>query len=166
MYSEGSVVSIGRRRFVHSQLLLGGCLLAGPGATAFLHAQQAPNADAEQRLGKFFRLSRTLLSPLPLNTQLDRRVAVRMLAALNAEYPNFSQQLDIFPDDPGGRDRHSPVARLIIAAWYTGVVGKQLVTYERAIMYRLVSDALPVPTYCTGEPGSWASAPQLRFGRV
>lgn len=166
MCSEGSVISIGRRRFVHSQMLLGGCLLVGPWAAALLQAQQTTNLDAEGRLSKFFRLSRELLSPLPLNTQLDRRVAVRMLAALNAEYPSFAQQLDTFPDDPGGQDRHSLVARLIIASWYTGVVGKQLVTFERAIMYRLVSDALPVPTYCIGEPGSWASAPQIRFGRV
>jgi len=164
MYGEGSVVSIGRRRFIHSQLLLGSCLFAGP--AALVNAQQAANIDAEGRLSKLFNLSRKLLSPLPLNTRLDKRVAVRMLAALNAEYPSFARQLDVFPDDPGGRDRHSELARLIVASWYTGVVGKQLVTFERAIMYRLVSDALPVPSYCMGRPGDWASPPQIRFGRV
>lgn len=158
------MISIGRRHFVHSQLLLGGCLLVGPAAALF--AQQQPSLDAEGRLSKFFTLSRNLLSPLPLNTRLDSRVAVRMLAALNAQYPSFPQQLDLISEDPGAQERHSLVARLIVASWYTGVVGKQLVTFERALKYRLVSDVLPVRTYCNGRPGDWASAPRVRFGRV
>lgn len=158
------MISIGRRRFVHSQMLLGGCLLFGPAALS--HGQQLSNLEAEGRVAKFFVLSRNLLSPLPLNIALDKRVAVRMLAALNAVYPNFPQQLDLISEDPGGQERHSPLARLIVASWYTGVVGRQLVTFERALMYRVLSDALPVRTYCSGRPGDWADPPKLRFGSV
>lgn len=153
-----------RRRFLRNQLLVGGGLAVSP--SALLRAQPAPVQDARQRLGKFFSVSQKLLAPLPLNTRLDERVAVRLLAALNSEYPSFPQQLDIFPDSPGEADKRSPVAKLIIAAWFLGVVGKTLVTYERALMYRLTADLFPVRSYCAGKPGSWASAPQAKFGRV
>jgi hypothetical protein len=40
----------------------------------------------------------------------------------------------------------------LVAAWYTGTVGHgqqaELVSYADALMYRPVSDGLPVPTYC------------------
>ena len=156
--------SLGRRQFVRTQFLLAGGLLASP--AALLHAQSGQVKEAETRLSKFFAVSQKLLHPLPVDTQLDRRVAARLLAALNREYPSFPQQLDIFPDDPGEGEQQSQVARLIIAAWFLGVVGKELVTYERALMYRLTADAFPVRSYCVGEPGSWASAPDLKFGRV
>lgn len=153
-----------RRRFLCTQLWIGGGVLVSP--VTLLHAQPQAVKDAEYRLGKFFRVSQKLLAPLPLNTRLDERVAVRLLAALNSEYPSFPQQLDVFPDSPGDADKRSPVAKLIIAAWFLGVVGKTLVTYERALMYRLTADLFPVRTYCAGKPGSWASAPQAKFGRV
>jgi fructose 5-dehydrogenase small subunit len=135
---------------------------------SLLQAQSSlPGAvkEARSRLGKFFAISQKLLSPLPVNTRLDQRVAARLLAALNGEYPSFPQQLDLFPDDPGYDDRHSPVAQLIVSAWYLGTVGKTLVTFERALMYRLSADILPVPSYCTGKPGDWASAPAMNSVR-
>ena len=147
-----------RRRFLRAQLLIGSGLAVCP--AALLQAEPQQVIDAEHRLSKFFRVSRKLLSPLPLDTHLDERAAVRLLAALNSEYPNFAQQLDLFPDDPGDTDKRSPVAKLIIAAWFLGVVGKTLVTYERALMYRLTADVFPLRSYCVGKPGSWASAPQ------
>lgn len=161
-------LSLSRRQFVRTQLLLGGLLGGGLVAcpAALLQAQPQEVVEAETRLSKFFSVSRKLLTPLPLNTRLDKRVATRMLVALNREYPSFTQQLDIFPDDPGPADSDSVVARLIVSAWYLGVVGKQLVTYERALMYRLTSDVLPIRSYCAGKPGDWASAPKQKFGRV
>ncbi|WP_299598258.1 sugar dehydrogenase complex small subunit [uncultured Microbulbifer sp.] len=154
----------GRRRFLRTQLVLGGGLAVCP--VALLHATPEQVKDAEQRLGKFFSVSQKLLSPLPLNTRLDERVAIRLLAALNSEYPSFPQQLDLFPDNPGPGEMDSPVALLIVSAWYLGVVGKQLVTYERALMYRLTADVLVPRSYCDGKPGAWASAPKPNLGRV
>ncbi|MCK7598020.1 sorbitol dehydrogenase family protein [Microbulbifer sp. CAU 1566] len=151
---------------MHTQLLLGGGLALLP--AALLHAQSDTLPDstreAGRRLGKFFEVSQKLLQPLPVNTQLDRRVAARLLAALNSEFPSFPQQLDLMPDDPGPAERHSPVAQLIVSAWYLGSVGKTLVTFERALMYRLTADVLPVPSYCYGKPGDWAAAPHANFG--
>ena len=158
------ISSGGRRRFLRNQLYFGGGLAICP--AALLQAQPQQVKDAEQRLGKFFSVSQKLLSPLPINTRLDERVAVRLLAALNSEYPSFPQQLDLFPDNPGAADKGSPVAKLIIAAWFLGVVGKTLVTYERALMYRLTADVFPLRSYCVGKPGAWASAPQAKIGRV
>ncbi|WP_158078565.1 sugar dehydrogenase complex small subunit [Microbulbifer mangrovi] len=156
--------SLDRRQFVRTQFLLAGGMLACP--AALLNAQPGEVKEAETRLSKFFAVSQKLLRPLPVDTLLDRRVAARLLAALNREYPSFPQQLDLFPGDPGEGEQRSPLARLIIAAWFLGIVGKELVTYERAMMYRLTSDAFPVRSYCVGEPGSWAKAPDLKFGRV
>ncbi len=126
---------------------------------ALLRAEPPEVREAASRLSKFYAVSQKLLSPMPVNTHLDQRVAARLLVALNSEYPSFPRQLDLLPDDPGAADRHSPVAQLIVAAWYLGTVGKTLVTFERALMYRLTADVLPVPSYCTGKPGDWASEP-------
>ncbi|WP_231758979.1 sorbitol dehydrogenase family protein [Microbulbifer elongatus] len=158
----------GRRRFMRRQVYLGCGLLAGAGSLPLVNADKLPDSAKQvgHRLSKFFAVSQKLLHPLPVDTQIDRRVATRLLSALNSEYPSFAQQLDLLPEDPGPADRASPVAQLIVAAWYLGTVGKTLVTYERALMYRLTADALPVPSYCTGKPGDWAGPPKLKFGRV
>nr|WP_010130274.1 putative dehydrogenase subunit [Microbulbifer agarilyticus] len=157
-----------RRRFVRHQLVLGASLMGGSMAPVFSQSERMPDRaeSVQHRLEKFFSVSQKLFHPLPIGTPLDRRVAARLLVALNDQYPSFTQQLDLLPDDPNEAERNSPVAKLIIVAWFLGTVGSTLVTYERALMYRLTSDALPVPSYCTGKPGDWARAPQLKFKRV
>ena len=54
----------------------------------------------------------------------------------------------------------------IVAAWYTGTVGRGptavVVAYEEALMYQPVRDALTVPTYCSYGPLWWTAAPPLR----
>ncbi|MFD1216810.1 sorbitol dehydrogenase family protein [Microbulbifer celer] len=149
---------IRRRQFLRCQLLVGGGLLAGP--ILPVQAQQPEVKNAGQRLGKFFTLSQNLLAPLPIHTQLDKRVAARLLVILNRKYPDFPQQLDKISKNPSAAEQRLPIARHIIRAWYTGVIDGQLVTFERALMYRIVSDVLPVRTYCDGRPGDWASLPQ------
>ena len=150
------MTSIHRRQFVRNQLLLGGGLLVGTVPST----GQSPDVDpVSQRLGKFFTLSRNLLAPLPINTRLDQRVAVRLLAILNRKYPEFARQLDEISEAPSAAERRSPVAQRIVSAWYTGVIAGQLVTFERALMYRITADVLPVRTYCDGRPGNWASPP-------
>jgi fructose 5-dehydrogenase small subunit len=51
----------------------------------------------------------------------------------------------------------------LVAAWYTGTVGHgqqaEVVSYADALMYRPVSDGLPVPTYCLGGPLWWPGLP-------
>ncbi|AIF48282.1 hypothetical protein HY57_14020 [Dyella japonica A8] len=62
-------------------------------------------------------------------------------------------------------------ALAIIAAWYTGTVGKgsQAVTvaYRDALMQRPVADALSPPTYALGGPAWWvAPTPELDSPRI
>ena len=52
-------------------------------------------------------------------------------------------------------------ALAIVAAWYTGTVGKgpraRLVSYKEALMYWPVRDGLTVPTYCSNGPLWWTA---------
>jgi hypothetical protein len=52
-------------------------------------------------------------------------------------------------------------ALAIVAAWYTGTVGKgpraRLISYREALMYWPVRDALTVPTYCSFGPLWWTA---------
>ena len=56
-----------------------------------------------------------------------------------------------------------PVALAIVAAWYTGTVGKGTsavtVSYRDALMQRPVADALTPPTYIGGGPAWWTAPP-------
>ena len=106
---------------------------------------------------------------------LDMTVASRLLAALRHADPAFN-------DNAAGlarvvRGGQTPEALLdaakaiglhetlltLVAAWYTGTVGggqqAELVSYADALMYRPVSDGLPVPTYCLGGPLWWPGPP-------
>jgi hypothetical protein len=53
--------------------------------------------------------------------------------------------------------------RELVSAWYTGTVGHgdnaEVVAYAGALMYRPVSDGLPVPTYCFNGPLWWNVPP-------
>ena len=53
----------------------------------------------------------------------------------------------------------------LVAAWYTGTVGHgqqaEIVSYADALMYRPVSDGLPVPTYCLDGPLWWSAPPPI-----
>lgn len=54
-------------------------------------------------------------------------------------------------------------ALAIVAAWYTGSLGKGprtvTVAYRDALMQRTVADAMYPPTYALGGPGWWTEAP-------
>ena len=54
-------------------------------------------------------------------------------------------------------------ALALVAAWYTGTVGRgahtEVVAYADALMYRTVADGLAPPTYALGGPAWWVAAP-------
>ncbi len=56
-----------------------------------------------------------------------------------------------------------PAALALVAAWYTGTVGKgthaMTVSYRDALMQRPVADALTPPTYVGGGPAWWTAPP-------
>lgn len=58
---------------------------------------------------------------------------------------------------------HGEAALAVVAAWYTGTVGKgvtaQSIAYADALMNRPVADALFPPTYQLGGPAWWTAAP-------
>jgi len=106
---------------------------------------------------------------------LDMTIASRLFAGLRHADPTFN-------DNAAGlarlvRGGQTPQALLdaakaiglhetmltLVAAWYTGTVGHgqqaEVVSYADVLMYRPVSDGLPVPTYCLGGPLWWPGLP-------
>ena len=59
-------------------------------------------------------------------------------------------------------DVQQAAALRILEAWYLGVVDGNVVTYEQALMYGVVSDTLVIRTYCPNQPGFWAEPPVER----
>jgi hypothetical protein len=141
-------------------------MLAG---LAGAHAQQPTIAHLDD-LG-FLRLSKSVTG----HTDLDATTALRLMAALQREDPTFIHQAadlaHLIQDDqtPEALLAAADAAGLrepmlaLVAAWYTGTVGHgqqaQMVSYADALMYRPVSDGLPVPTYCFNGPLWWPGPP-------
>src|SRR5450830_319002 len=109
------------------------------------------------------------------HADLKPDTASRIEAAMRKTYPDFanlSSKLTLLPQaaqepqalmvaatDAGLRD----LVLAIVAAWYTGTVGKGkqaiVVSYADALMYLPVADGLTVPTYCNYGPLWWTGAP-------
>lgn len=135
---------------------------ASPAAAAL---PSDPAADAE-----FLQLSIALTG----KPDLDPFVAARIRAALAALEPATLAQLPALKqlassvDSPArilaaaGTDSRA-AALSIVAAWYTGTVGKGTsavtVAYRDALMQRPVADGLYPQTYAMGGPGWWVAAP-------
>jgi hypothetical protein len=127
--------------------------------------QASPEAAA------FFALSKRITG----HADLKLETASRIEAAMRKTYPDFAvqapqlaalAQADQEPKallaaatDAGLRD----LALAIVAAWYTGTVGKGkqavVVSYAEALMYQPVADGQTVPTYCNYGPLWWTKAP-------
>ena len=132
-------------------------------------AQQPATAALDD--ADFLLLSKAVVG----HDELNMTIAHRLFAALRHADPTFN-------DNAAGLARlvhggQTPEALLdaakaiglqetmltLIAAWYTGTVGHgqqaELVSYADALMYRPVSDGLPVPTYCRDGPLWWPGLP-------
>jgi hypothetical protein len=119
----------------------------------------------------FLRLSKAVTG----NTDLEAVTASRLLIALRRADPAFIDHAAALARLV--QDGQTPEALLIaaravgldetvialVAAWYTGTVGHgqqaEMVSYADALMYRAVSDGLPVPTYCLNGPLGWLGSP-------
>ncbi len=129
-------------------------------------AGSAVNATA------FLTLSQALTGHTDLNPETAARIATAMRDAM-PEFPAHINGLSgliqngqpaksllaAAGSDPALRD----TALAIVAAWYTGTIGKGskavVVSYAEALMYQPVKDALPVPTYCSFGPLWWTAEP-------
>lgn len=104
----------------------------------------------------------TLSQSLTARSALDRDVGTRLLAALQKSTPDLAPQLPKLAGAlaAGSADAaQQALALKIMEAWYLGTVDNQVVTYEQALMYDVVSDTLIIRSYCPNKPGFWAAKP-------
>jgi hypothetical protein len=109
------------------------------------------------------------------HADLDATIASRLMAALHRADPTFVDHAASLArlvhdgQEPEALLAAASAAGLrdtvlaLVAAWYTGTVGHgqqaAMVSYVDALMYRPVSDGLPVPTYCLNGPVWWPGPP-------
>ncbi|HUH58868.1 MAG TPA: sorbitol dehydrogenase family protein [Candidimonas sp.] len=124
--------------------------------------------------GAFLAVSAMLVGRQTLDTELGQRY-YEALVADDAAFPGAASSLLSFMEqgqlDPmklqtvldAQRPELAPLARRIVTAWYTGVVGDgasaRCLAYEKALMSEVVKDKLTPPTYAYGAYGSWESKP-------
>lgn len=167
-YAATSLPALPNRTTRRTFLLTSAAVTAGVGMMTdkrVAWAQQSATAVLDD--ADFLRLSKAVTG----HTDLDATIASRLLTALRHADP-------VFIDHAAGlsrlvQDGQTPEALLaaaqasglhetmltLVAAWYTGTVGHgpqaEMVSYVDALMYRPVSDGLPVPTYCFNGPLWW-----------
>ena len=119
----------------------------------------------------FYRLSQAATG----HAEINRTTAARTLAAIRKVEPELVPRLAALAglvqesSDPeallaaANRGGLADAMHTLVAAWYTGTVGRggdaQTIAYFDALMWRTVSDGLPVPTYCLQSGIWWEAAP-------
>ena len=97
----------------------------------------------------------------------------RFYTALNAKTDAFDAKLTQLAGEMQNADTTSladtlsadaqQTAKLIVSAWYTGIVGEetnaQVIAYRNALQFQAVDDVLVVRSYCPNKPGFWAIKP-------
>ena len=159
-----------------------GLLLGMSSLSAFFCAQSAyavPLGGGALRPGSVhqkFMTASALLVPHKLNENIGIRTADAMIATV----PDFTQhleQLSSFIDDKKPADVEGLMVALpdaalknaaqgIIEAWYTGAVQGastiSVISYEEALMFKVTSDVMTIPSYAISGPNGWtADAPPL-----
>lgn len=128
---------------------------ATPADPAFLNMSQALTGHADLDPVTAARISHGFGQLYP-----EMKAHFPALAALAAEHPQPNALLAAAT--AGGL---AETALAIVAAWYTGTVGKGQnaisVAYADALMVRPVADALYPPTYSLGGPAWWTAEPPL-----
>lgn len=133
-----------------------------------LSSRAAAAADVTTADAAFLQLSMALTGKRDLDPFVAGRIRVALAAldpATTAKLPEL-QRLASSADAPAGIVAVPGVkdaALSIIAAWYTGTVGKGTravtVAYRDALMQRPVDDGLFPATYAMGGPAWWVAAP-------
>ena len=124
----------------------------------------AAESNAERNLKTFNRVSQALTGRQTLNDITSERIFHAMGGndrAFIAPLEGLAAKVDSAPSSWSDADRK--LAGRIIRAWYLGKVGDgpdaEVVTYEHALMFDAVSDALKPRTFCASQPGLWATKP-------
>ncbi|SDI05068.1 Membrane bound FAD containing D-sorbitol dehydrogenase [Paraburkholderia phenazinium] len=151
--SLAPLTSAGRR-----QWLQGALALTVAGLTGSLTLRALADNSTAAPLDAFMTLSQALTG----KSGLDRDVGARLFAALTKSAPDLAPHL---PQLAGAfaagssSPRDQALALRIMEGWYLGTVDNVVVTYEEALMYRVVSDTLIIRSYCPNKPGFWAAKP-------
>lgn len=161
--------SVARRGFLAGaavSMLLAACNDGPSGSGSKVAPTPAPRGDPA-----FLKLSRALTG----HDDLDPILAARISDAFGKLFPDMKARfpaLGALSKDHAGPDEMlraataadlGDVALAVVAAWYSGTVGKgdQAIplAYAGALMNRPVADALAPPTYQLGGPGWWTAEP-------
>lgn len=153
------------------RLILGGLLTA---YTATLIPWAIGQPVQSNGHGAFLALSAILVGRRTLDTELGQRYYDALVAndaAFTADAIALLALMERGQIDPmnlqalldAQHPELAPLARLIVSAWYTGVVGDgddaRCLAYENTLMSEVVKDKLTPPTYAYGAYGSWESEP-------
>lgn len=161
------IASPGRRGFMlgmGAMLVLGACGKGTPVTHARVALPPEPTPDPA-----FLQLSQALTG----KTDLSPTTAARMAQAFAKLQPEHHARFPALAglvaqaSSPAAliavAGEAAPTALAIIAAWYTGTVGKGVdavsVAYRDALMQRPVADGLAPATYALGGPGWWVIEP-------
>ncbi|MGI4862265.1 MAG: sugar dehydrogenase complex small subunit [Janthinobacterium lividum] len=169
----GEPASGKRRRMLHGMLAIATAAAAGsatlrafaqtPAAAASTAAASTGAASAAAASGSLLDHFMAVSQALTGRTTLDPDVAARLLTAVGKEAPAFAGQLQQLAAALVQGTLDAPqeaLALRILGGWYMGVVDNQVVTYEQALMFDVVSDVLVIRSYCPEKPGFWATPPQ------
>lgn len=117
----------------------------------------------------FLKLSKALTGKDDLNEVTAARLSAAFRRLAPEVHGSFASLARLHEDDPSAllaaAETHGlkAAALAIVAAWYTGSLGKAprsaTVAYRDALMQRPVADAMYPPTYAAGGPGWWTAAP-------
>lgn len=163
------------RRFVILGTASLGAVLAAQRWLPNAMAQALPTKPAEPAMDAAAQAFWDFSKKLTDHSDLSALTANRILQAASAVSADFAPHITaltaltgnsadaaalLAAADAAGLKEH---ALAISAAWYTGTVTgpekSQVVAYQQALMYRPVSDGLPVPTYCFNGPLWWTQKP-------
>ncbi|MEJ5118868.1 MULTISPECIES: sugar dehydrogenase complex small subunit [Gluconobacter] len=124
---------------------------------------------------KFMSVS-SLLVPHKLNEAIGMRTADAMIATV-PDFPQHLEQLASFIEAKKPADVEELMealpevslknaAQSIIESWYTGAVQGastiSVISYEEALMFKVTSDVMTIPSYAISGPNGWtADAPPL-----
>jgi len=144
---------LSRRRWLQGTLAL--IVTSLTGSVTLQALANAPSTDA---LTAFMTLSQALTAPHHLNPEVGRR----LYQALSAHSASFSAQLIPLSGALAANTltpEQEALALQILQAWYLGTVNDQVITYEHALMFAASKDSNIIRSYCSAQPGFWASKP-------
>lgn len=171
------MISISRRKLIHTGSILFGITLFSPLHGSFAKLATSTNSDAEL----FYHLSLFITA----RTILSRNVSLRALVMLTQQDKDFPKKMrllwqmiqiaglkhvDQLSDSHLIKDlTFSDVTQKIVSTWYLGYTGTPIalravddtrfVTFSHALMFEATRDATLIPTYSRGQTNYWVLPP-------